>query len=237
MEPAMAPDGSYLVFVSNRPHTAGGPPLDGAFDGKAMPGKGAHLWRVERTPAGWGAPVPLPDTVNRSGSIYAPSISADGSLYFMEPGGARGKFQIYRAQRSGTGWLAPQPLPFNDERTSNVDPAVAADESFVVYGSGRKPARGMDLFIVARQGAGWRCPLHLGDTLNSAGSDAEPRLSPDGRTLYFSSERLLPVSMPMQPGDAAQALQRLAWDNGLYNIWQADLAPWIEAAARQPSCS
>src|SRR5512139_85651 len=80
LEPAMAPDGSYLVFVSNRPATAGGKALDGYFGGKPRPGRGGNLWRVERLADGWGTPVRLPELVNASSATYAPAVAADGSL-------------------------------------------------------------------------------------------------------------------------------------------------------------
>lgn len=48
IEPAMALDGSYLLFVSNRPSTDGGKVLDGFWGGQVHPGKGGNLWRVDR---------------------------------------------------------------------------------------------------------------------------------------------------------------------------------------------
>src|SRR5215510_11778084 len=64
MEPAMSPDGSFLIFVSNRPANGAGKPLDGFFNGKAFPGQGGNLWRVDRVGDGWGKPVRLPNSVN-----------------------------------------------------------------------------------------------------------------------------------------------------------------------------
>jgi hypothetical protein len=111
---------------------------------------------------------------------------------------------------------------------TDVDPAVAPDESFLVFGSGRAPARSMDLFIVYRSNGQWGEPKHLGDEVNSAGSDAEPRLSPDARTLYFSSERVMPVVFPRSVASAQTDLLRIqAWDNGLYNIWMIPLERWL----------
>ena len=78
MEPAMSPDGRFLVFVSNRPADGAGPPLDGFFMGKSFPGGGGNLWRVDRVGAGWGTPVRLPEAINASASTFAPSLAADG---------------------------------------------------------------------------------------------------------------------------------------------------------------
>ena len=215
MEPALSPDGRFLVFVSNRPAHGDGAPLDGLFMGKSFPGGGGNLWRVERTADdGWSAPVRLPDVVNADPSTFAPSVAADGSLWFMRPVDGGKRFRLYRAQWRDGRFEAAQPLPFSDGSTNDVDPAVAPDESFVVFSSSRAPARDMDLFISTRDGDTWSAPRHLGDAVNSPGSDAEARLSPDARTLYFSSERR----------STAATDRDAAWNNGKYNVWSVELA-------------
>jgi Tol biopolymer transport system component len=235
MEPAMSPDGRYMVFVSNRPAEEGGSTLDGYFNGKAQPGHGGNLWRVDRTPFGWSEPHHLSDAINEGGTIFAPSISADGSLTFMKPDSTTKKFRLYHAKAEGTGYATPVPLPFSTGEWSDVDPAMAPDESFLVFGSGRAPAKSMDLFVVFRDGAGWGKPVHLGDDVNSPGSDAESRLSPDLKTLYFSSERLVPQHFPRTRAEGERTMADAnAWNNGLYNIWQVSL-PLVLARARAPS--
>ena len=233
LEPAMAPDGSYLIFVSSRPISDSGKALDGFYSGTAHPGHGGNLWRVDRAGSGWSEPVRLPETVNRGATIFAPSVVADGSIYFMEPYGEKGRFRLLRSQYRDGSYEAAQPVPFSDGTFTDVDPAVAPDESFMVFGSGRPPAKSMDLFIVFREGELWGTPLHLGDDVNQAGSDAEPRLSPDRRTLYFSSERVLPVTLPRDRRAARRDLARLSWDNGQYNIWHVPLAPWLAPDLRR----
>lgn len=217
MEPAFAPDGRWLVFVSDRPARAGGAALRGHYQGGEYPG--GHLWRVERVGDGWGEPVLLPAAVNASDATFAPSVAADGSLYFMHPDPATGKFRLFRSQYRHEHYAEPLPLPFSDGTVSDVDPAVAPDESFIVFGSGRRPARGMELYIAYRDHGRWSMPVWMGDRVNSRGSDAEARLSPDRRTLYFSSERLT----------SGHGGHRPAWDNGKYNIWRAPLGPWLRA--------
>lgn len=228
MEPYLAPDGSYMIFVSNRPAEAGGKALDGFYNRTAQPGGGGQLWRVDRTEAGWSAPRRLPDLVNSGSSIFAPAIAADGSLYFMKPNAETGRFQLFRAQADGRAYRAPEPLPFSDGSVTTVDPAVAPDESFIVFGAGFKPARQLDMFVAFKRPDGrWGRPVHLGEALNAAGSDAEARLSPDGRTLYFSSERVSPAAPREADG----------WNNGKYNIWEAPLRPAVWRELRAESVS
>lgn len=231
MEPAMSPDGSSLVFISNRPVTVGEGPVEAFYNGKKQ--SGGNLWRVERQGEGWGEPVHLPAQVNRSGSIFAPCVVGDGSLYFMEATGEKHRFQLFRTQWKDGAYQEPQTVAFSDGTTTDVDPAVAPDESFAIFGSGRPPAQGMDLFIVFKDKQGvWQTPQHLGTTINSPGSDAEARLSPDLQTLYFSSERVTPVHHPRDLVAARADLQRMqAWDNGNYNIWETPLVPILKSHA------
>ena len=229
MEASMSPDGRFLVFISNRPKSGGGKPLDGFFMGRSFPGGGGNLWMVRCEGDGWSAPVRLPDAINRSDSTFAPSVAADGTLYFMRPADDPKHFRLYRAAFVHGAYQQPQPLPFSDGTVTDVDPAVAPDESFVVFGSSRPPARQIDLFIAFRDGEHWGTPIHLGDVVNSAGSDAEARLGPDHRTLYFASDRL---------SELAVGVTRADWDNGKYNIWQVPLASWLEAHAKaKPAAS
>jgi len=223
MEPAMSPDGRFLVFISNRPDREDGPKVEGFYNGSKQ--NGGRLWRVDRLNHGWSAPTLLPTNVNTNASIYAPSVAADGSLYFMTPDAGSGKFRLFRAQSHNDSYRSAQPLPFSDGTATDVDPAVAPDESFLVFGSGRIANRGIDLFIVFRDGQDWGEPIHLGDDINTSKSDAEPRLAADGQTLYFSSERVVPVQFPRTPEQAQADVARMqSWDNGNYNIWQVPLS-------------
>lgn len=224
----MSPDGSYLIFVSNRPVFAGGAPIDGLVRGKPQPGKGGNLWKVDRVKGGWSRPARLSIVINDGGSIYAPSISADGTLFFMKPSLASGRFQLFVAKSLAQGYDEPRALPFSDGSTTDVDPAVAPDQSFLIFGSGRRANTDIDLYISRREGGGWGTPVNLGTPLNGPTSDAEPRLGPGGRTLYFSSERLASVPDGNVPGDALEPAENSAnWNNGLYNIWSADLQPML----------
>jgi hypothetical protein len=219
MEPVMAPDGRYLVFVSNRPPQRGAAPLDGFFNAKHLPGRGGNLWRVDWSAAGWSEPQHLPQTVNGDASTFAPALAADGTLFFMHPAADRGRFHLFYAARVRGEYQAPQPLPFSADTVTDVDPAVAPDQSFMVFASSRAPARELELFIVFRRHGEWQTPQHLDGGIAAPGSNAEARLGPDGRTLYFSSERL-----------AADAPPGADWNNGKYNIWRVSLAPWLRAS-------
>lgn len=220
-EPTMAPDGSFILFVSNRPIEAGDKkPIDGFFNGKRWPGRGGNLWRVDRRGDGWSTPQRLPATINRSTSIFSPSIAADGSVYFMRTDPKSGYFHIWRSAFVHGVYQQPVRMKLGDDDTEEVDPAVAPDGSFIVY-SLRHPAKKDHnrLKIAFRNGDGWSEPVDLGDTINAA-SNVEARLGSDGRTLYFSSRR----HVNRTPADGEEA----DWNNGKSNIWYVSLAPWLD---------
>jgi Tol biopolymer transport system component len=222
-QPTMAPDGSYLVFVSNRPIVEG--------DSRHP---GGNLWRVDRHGDDWGEPVHLPPAINRSGSIWGPSIAADGSLYFMDRVDGKGPFRLWRSQAHGGDYLPAGAVSFGDTTTQDVDPAVAPDESFIVFSS-KHPATDTHerLFIAWRDGAGWSRPIDLGDVVNGSNDNNEARLGRDGRTLYFASDRQLPVGYPRTRAQAEMDLARIAaWDDGNQNIWSLSLSPWLDGAKK-----
>lgn len=70
--PVLAPDGSYLVFVSRRP-----------IPNQEAGTRASHLWRIDLPAGKPGKLMLLPETVNISPRIFRPSVAADGTLYFM----------------------------------------------------------------------------------------------------------------------------------------------------------
>lgn len=233
-DPAMSPDGSFLIFTSNRPDTPGGKPLDAVMaNGKVQPGSGGHLWRVDRKGEdGWGEPVRLPDSVNSSTRTYAPSIAADGSVYFQRPGDDD-DFRLYRSQYRDGAYQAPELVALGDPAAHKLDPAIAPDESFIVfdanYAGKGKPDR---LYIAFREGSGWSEPVDLGEGVN-VGDPWGSHLGPDNRTLYFSSHRSEHVSYPRTREQAELDLARMqTWDNASENIWSVSLAPWLDARGK-----
>ena len=72
-------------------------------------------------------------------------------------------------------------------------------------------------------------PLHYDGIDDNGGStDNEPNLDPNGRTLYFSSVRSVPIHFPRTAKQAEVDLLRImSWDNGSSNVWTLSLEPWL----------
>jgi Tol biopolymer transport system component len=138
----------------------------------------------------------------------------------------KGGKRLYAAARKGDGYAAAQPLSFSDGTTADVDPEIMPDGSLLVFcSSGRVKDDPRDhLYVVRRTPAGWGAvqPLHYAG--DGASIDDEPHLSPDHKTIYFSSDRAMPVAFPRTHEQAAADLKRLeAYDNSNANVWSIPL--------------
>jgi hypothetical protein len=228
--PAFSPDGSYIVFQSTRPAIPlAAPPKAG----EPIPGIVSNLWRVDRAGSGWSEPKRLPDAVNIGHSIWKPSIAADGTIYITVIDDKGGK-RLFSSQYKDGVYQPAQPLSFSDGTTADVDAEIAPDGSFLVFcSSGRPPSDGKDhLYIVRKSGAGWGPVVQIryaGDEKPYGYStDDEPRLGPDHRTLYFSSDRAVTVHFPRTHEHAQQDLERLdSWDNSNSNVWSISISSYL----------
>lgn len=220
--PAFSPDGSYVIFVRVRRVPSSPSPA-------TPPRSESHIWRVNRTPAGWSDPVELPAAVNCFPFIFRPSVAADGTVYFTAASDGK-SLSLFRSVFSHGDFLRAEPLSFSDGSVKDVDPEIAPDQSFLIFSS-RRPFPGETehehLFIARNQNGKWASiqPIrYSGDVANGSSDDNDPRLGPDHRTLYFSSDRAVPVHFPRTHEQAVQDLQRLQqWDNSNANIWTI---PW-----------
>jgi Tol biopolymer transport system component len=228
LEPSMAPDGSYLLFTSNRPDKGATRPIDGFYYGKEQIAKGGNIWRVDRVTNGWSEPYRLPSTVNASTSIYEPAAARSGAIYFQQIDAASGQFRL-RVSRPRAGGFAPsETINLGDDAHSDMDPAIAPDESYMIFSSDRSSDKRPRLYISYRAGKTWAAPVLLADNVNACGRLGDPRLSQDGKRLYFTSSRRAKVSdgvgfNPVACNAPGNAENSSTWDNGKGHIWSVSL--------------
>jgi Tol biopolymer transport system component len=201
--PHLSGDGRRLFFSSSR---------------RLVPGRAwsdASLWLVERTTTGWSRPTPLPNLlqpptladddfeVDASG----PLVLDGGTLLFSARADPEWGSDLYVAEPDGEGGYArARPLRLNSYG-DEANPAVTPDGSLLVF-QALRDSRGVgeqDLYVSARTATGWSEPIALPEPVNSRRNDGFPRFSPDGRRLFFASDR---------DGDR----------NGDYSIYQVDAA-------------
>lgn len=214
LEPAFSSDGSVLYFASNRP-LEGTEPKD--FD----------IWKVERTGKRWGIPVNLGPVINTAGDEFYPSIAKSGNIYFTAayPGGP-GKEDIYMSEFSNNAYQKPVPLDtMVNSRFFEFNAFITPDENVILFTSyGRSDdSGGGDLYASFKQNGKWQPARNIKE-LNSPRLDYCPYVSPDGLSLFFTSERhSLPRTLPAKATYQQIVDATLDPLNGSGNIY------WIDA--------
>lgn len=193
IDPFITPDGRRLYFSSDRPRP--GAPDRTDYD----------LWYLEREGTGWSEPRHVAGAPNDAENIGFVSLTQDGTLYFDAFRGP--KRSLFRsAPLPGGGFAAPEPLT----SLPGTNPMVAPDGSFLVFASRLLEGNlgESDLYLARRNPDGtWGAPRHLGPAINSPLNEFAPGLTPDGRYLFFTSERpgVAPaVAQGRPPGDLYQ---------------------------------
>ena len=185
---SVSPDGRTMFFASDRPGGCGG--LDLYMSQRSDP----------RDDGGWGPPVNLGCTIN---SPYVDSCP----IFRVDPDGT---IKLYFVQAN----LDAPPDSFLDElksldlMVSDYDPASNTFAAPRVFGLSTEyqdshfdPINGFiwanyptgfgggDIWISLERDGQWTNPINLGPDVNTQYEEQIPTSSPDGRRLYFASDR------------------------------------------------
>ena len=198
--------GDRLYFYSGRPEP-----------GAENPPRAMNLWYVEREGEGWGEPVFMgrpeaPIEYGWSGSL----LSDDTFFFTARPYEDLALADIYDVSISEDGFGEAQSIgpPVNTSEYTENEPAVAPDGSYIVFYSAGRPDNMSsemlgDLYISFRQGDGtWAEPHHIDEPINSVAEENWPRISHDGKYLFFSSNRREGAEFPDLYWVSTEALER-----------------------------
>jgi hypothetical protein len=182
---SISTDGLALYFCSDRPGGHGGSDI--------------YMSTRASKNAPWEPPVNLGPQVNSSSTDYVPWISSNSlELYLASdrPGGY-GSFDLYVARRATTNdpWGDAVNLgPIVSSPYGEADPSLSPDGLLLFFSDYylTAPPRpggygGPDTWMARRASLSdpWQTPVNLGPRVNGPGPQTLPRISLDGRTLYF----------------------------------------------------
>jgi len=177
-------DGKRIFFISARPLSINASP--------AAPIR-LRIWVTDRTENGWSEPVNLGEPVNGDGSQYFPTLTKDGTLYFgSNRKGGNGGVDLYRSKFANGKFLEPENLGDTiNTKFDEYEPLIAPDERFLIFMANGRPdgLGGYDLFISYNENGKWTKPENLGAPINSPADDFSPKISPDGKYFFWTSNR------------------------------------------------
>jgi len=183
--PALSVDGHLLFYHSARSGGQGG----------------IDIWMARRADPkddfGWEDPVNLGPDVNTPGDEQGPAYVASDALYFNRGSLILNGADLFRAEVGRDGRTKRPALPvtgLNDPAFNDAAPSVRTDGREMLFWSTRGGGFGAaDIWVSARRSVhdAWSPPENLGGPpLNTPSAELQPDLSPDGRTLLFTSSRL-----------------------------------------------
>ncbi|MDB4173847.1 OmpA family protein [Bacteroidia bacterium] len=177
---SVSADGHYIFFTScSRPG-----------------GKGqCDIWLTIDKDGKWGQPLNLQSPINTKNWESQPSISSNGRiLYFSSDRlGGFGGIDIWKSTFTDSGWSKPVNLgPEINTSKDEQFPFIHSDNVTLYFSSEGHPGMGKsDLFVThLRPDGKWQKPQNLGYPINTTGYDWNIVVSRDGKTAYYSSDKM-----------------------------------------------
>ena len=176
--PALSPDGQKLFFSSKRPFN----------QEKEI---STNIWFVERNGDSWGEPKPLSDKVNSSYTEFSPSVDKNGNLFFCSnrPGGYGDMDVYFSAYVDGSYREAILLDSTINSKYHEGNVGVSPDGKMLFIMRQHYPGDyGYDdIHVSIRSSNKWSSAQNIGEVVNTPTYDFSPKVSPDGKQLYFSS--------------------------------------------------
>ncbi len=216
--PALSPDGNKLYFSSRRPITAA-EEINSSND----------LWYVERDDSGsWKKPIRLENPINSPFNEFSPSVDMNGNLYFCSnrPGGY-GDMDVYYV--SNDNGVLGDPIQLDSAINSQYhegNVGVSSDGNLLFIMVQHKPGDfGYDdIHYSLKKEGSWQPVKNLGKIVNTYTYDFSPKVSPDGKTLFFSSRINRDFTNANDKLDYNSFFKRLnAPLNGFGNIYRVEI--------------
>ncbi|WP_198517141.1 ankyrin repeat domain-containing protein [Tenacibaculum sp. SZ-18] len=148
------------------------------------------MWMLKRKNDSWSNPIYLGNEVNSNEHHdWFPTTSNDGTLYYST--GPNRTSNIVLSKYKAGKYQKPVDLGKNvNSESRDYDPTIAPDESFIIFSSNRSGGFGsVDLYISFKDKEGnWGKAKNMGNLINTRTIEFAPRLSPDGKYLFFNRE-------------------------------------------------
>lgn len=181
--PVLSPNDSTLFFTSRREGSTGGKRED---DGKFY----EDIYYSTFSKDGWSKALNIGPPINTKKHDASNFISFDGKTLYIYKGIKQGS--IYQSTKTVSGWTKPVEAGKNNHvntKAWETSFGISIYDNTMFLVSDRKGGLGgRDIYKAEKQKDGtWGALENIGAPINTPYNEDAPFLSPDGKTLYFSS--------------------------------------------------
>lgn len=181
-----------IYFSSNRAGSTGGKRNDDGYEDNDRGHWCSDIYYAQRKTTGWEPPVPFSSLQNTPRYEIALDFTDDGKV-----------LHLFRGFTLFGGEIFTDTAGLKDEYRSSPNPFVGAVDAFqgdqypfyvndsvVIFASRREGGQGgLDIWASRRFNGTWAPAINLGPEVNSPYDETTPFIAPDGKTLYFSTNR------------------------------------------------
>jgi hypothetical protein len=136
--------------------------------------------------------IPLGENINDNEvNEEIVGLSADGNTMLIFKEDKNGNGNLFITSREGGVFEVPVKLEETiNSKNHEISATISADGNTIIFASDRNKGHGgTDLYVSKKLPiGGWGPPQNIGELVNTEFDEDFPNLSPDGKTLYFSSK-------------------------------------------------
>jgi outer membrane protein OmpA-like peptidoglycan-associated protein len=138
-------------------------------------------------------PLNMGAQVNSRYREYFPALTADGNTMIYSRVIDNNEDFLISTRTKLSGWSSALPLStnINTKEYNEGAQSLSPDGKYLFFTGCNRPdgSGSCDIYVSHKNGKKWDRPFNLGTVVNSKYWDSQPAISPDGNTLYFSSNR------------------------------------------------
>lgn len=165
MHPFVSPDGKRIYFTA----------MDSAFVDE-------KIWYVNRLVNSWSDAVMLDSPINNDLVFFA-NQSKNGDLYYFN----LSKFKTYYAPNKNGQFTETKEVVIEFGHHAFISPSQ--DYLIVTARNEEEGRKDNDMYVYFKEkDETWSRPINLGNTINTSFNEKEPRISPDGKYLFFGRD-------------------------------------------------
>ncbi|QCW99059.1 hypothetical protein FGM00_02605 [Aggregatimonas sangjinii] len=165
MHPFISPDGKRIYFTA----------FDEAFTDE-------KIWFANRLKDSWSEAIILDSPINDD-LVFFPNQAKNGDLYYFN----LSKFKTYFIPFVNGKFLEPKEVKHEFGHHAFISPS----QDYLIFTgkSQDKERKDNDIYACFKQNDGaWTKPINLGATINSSFNEKGPRITPDGKYLFFGRD-------------------------------------------------